>query len=790
MEFKLSVNMGKSTPAQPAPSAPPPASATPAISPETFSTLVALAKGMPPMLSQAQVEGRIASLNNAGVGEGPGAPYQMLRSLARDADLVRLAIEGVKKAIRAQDWDLVTEDGGGPNPKAVALLEKPDGSSDWDVWACMALEEILVCDNLTLFPWWKGGRVERAEVIDGDTVRALPGLDGRLPAHPEAAFEQAGPKGVQRFTVETLWFLPQNRRAKTWRGYSVTEQVAGRAAVNLHKLLKDLARWLKGGVPPALVTVEGMQADQGIAWQKALDERARNPKFESTLQVLPGSKAVFFPPLRIDKEHEEILIRTIFNAFGVDPTGMVSQVNYSTADALQRWANLQGLYPHLYALRAVANRLLSYAGYANHRLEWKAQRDAEALAQRQAKREDFKVGLASWEALRKADGEPTEPQELEGEHFFVQGVMSAFDPFAEKQPPPPQLQNPPQDPAAPKEEPQPAPAGKEPPGNAPPQPPAPEAQKADRARWMTVVRKAAAAGKAPRPFRSDALSRAYKFRVERALASGAPAEGKWVAEAFAKARPGAAEAPRFEEDRRAGKAQAALHEATAAYLAEVVPALVAAAKDAYAKVAKGQFLSPVIPVPTKETWRAFLDALEAAYTAGLDASAEVVGAGTVGDAAAAYAKTRAGYLLGRSWSDELGEWVQIPDSPLRIAESLRVEIRDLMDMGIRDGWSLGDFTSELATRYPDSFPQDRALRVARTETGDAYNSGNLANQAAQGVEVVEVMDGHGAGSCDACDEVDGQIWTVSYAFQNTLEHPNCTRAFLPRPDLTSADADN
>jgi hypothetical protein len=296
-----------------------------------------------------------------------------------------------------------------------------------------------------------------------------------------------------------------------------------------------------------------------------------------------------------------------------------------------------------------------------------------------------------------------------------------------------------------------------------------------------VAKKALAGGRPPKRFRCEVLSKAFQFRVEQGLAAG---EGL---EAFKKVKP-SEQMPTFNQDRRAQRAQAALQDAVAAYLAEVLPVFVEEAKKAFQETAKGSLLHPLVPIPTTETWRAFLDALKASYEAGVDASASIVGAGAIGNAAAIYAQTRAGYLIGRSWSDELGQWVQVPDSPFRITETMRNEFRGILETATKDGWSLGDLTAELSARYPDSFPQDRALRIARTETGDAYNTGNLVNQATQGVEVVEVMDGHGAGSCDACDAVDGEIWTLTYALAHTLEHPNCARSFQPRPDLTVSDA--
>lgn len=73
----------------------------------------------------------------------------------------------------------------------------------------------------------------------------------------------------------------------------------------------------------------------------------------------------------------------------------------------------------------------------------------------------------------------------------------------------------------------------------------------------------------------------------------------------------------------------------------------------------------------------------------------------------------------------------------------------------------------------------KAQRVARTETGTAYNLSSLDSYRAAGWDKVNVFDGD---SDEECAAADGAVWDISEAEQRPLEHPNCQRAFSVATD--------
>jgi SPP1 gp7 family putative phage head morphogenesis protein len=173
------------------------------------------------------------------------------------------------------------------------------------------------------------------------------------------------------------------------------------------------------------------------------------------------------------------------------------------------------------------------------------------------------------------------------------------------------------------------------------------------------------------------------------------------------------------------------------------------------------------------TWDALIALLTAAYGAGIDDSAELVGMGK--SSAAEYAASRGAELLGKRLVD--GEWIDNPNQKWVVSDTIREQVRAKLVKAIEEGQSPGEFRASLEQELSDI--DYRALMVARTETGFAYNSGALANYKDAEVTHVEVMDGGTEGSCEDCDALDGETWTIEEAEANPLEHPNCTRAFAP-----------
>lgn len=80
-----------------------------------------------------------------------------------------------------------------------------------------------------------------------------------------------------------------------------------------------------------------------------------------------------------------------------------------------------------------------------------------------------------------------------------------------------------------------------------------------------------------------------------------------------------------------------------------------------------------------------------------------------------------------------------------------------------------------------------ARMVARTKSAVAYNAGTLNGAYAVGVRFVEVFDGADCGftSHEDPDKANATVRHIMDAAKHAIAHPNCTRGFGPRPDVTN-----
>jgi len=186
------------------------------------------------------------------------------------------------------------------------------------------------------------------------------------------------------------------------------------------------------------------------------------------------------------------------------------------------------------------------------------------------------------------------------------------------------------------------------------------------------------------------------------------------------------------------------------------------------------------------------DAIQEATEAGATDTAGLIGVklGKAPEKAIAYARERAAELVGMRLTGT-GALVPNPNPEYAITESIRSLVRDKVVAALEQGQS----SDELAANLRTIFDPSRAMTIARTETGFAYNDGAHAIYEEQGIEFVDVLDGDGClpgghddkaalpsgrlGVVEMDRQANGQVWTREAMREHPLGHPRCVRAFVP-----------
>ena len=110
-----------------------------------------------------------------------------------------------------------------------------------------------------------------------------------------------------------------------------------------------------------------------------------------------------------------------------------------------------------------------------------------------------------------------------------------------------------------------------------------------------------------------------------------------------------------------------------------------------------------------------------------------------------------------------------------VSSTTKDEIQRLVGLQAAEGWSIEELAAAIE-QLAETRSKTRALTIARTETGTAYNLASLAAYRDAGITHVTVLDGD---EDEPCRSANGSRWTIEEAEANPLGHPNCSRAFVP-----------
>lgn len=341
--------------------------------------------------------------------------FDELRAIARQSELVRLAIETRLDQVSAIKWQIkprIEEEGDDdPRIKEIAdFLAKPDKVRDWDQWLRLVLEELFVTDAVSLARRkTKGGGLFALEPVDGSTIFPLIDQNGRQPLPPDPAFQQVL-KGQAKadYTADELIYYVRKSQVNTPYGYSVVEQVIDTANTDIERLKYTLAYFTEGTAPDAYITApDGMVVDKVMAYEKHLNSLlAGNAAGRRQMPVLVyGMEVKSLKQVELKNDFDEWLARKICFAFSLPPTAFVKQLNRSTAQSDQKRAQDEGMFPVLLYVKRLIDRVIREDfGADDLEFHWNDDEEKDPKTQADIDAELVKAGIMTINEVRDARG--------------------------------------------------------------------------------------------------------------------------------------------------------------------------------------------------------------------------------------------------------------------------------------------------------------------------------------------------------------------------------------------------
>lgn len=302
-----------------------------------------------------------------------GVSFGQLRQLAKQTH-VRVVLQTVKDRQSKVEWTYTLKPRPGESTRETrerarkdpridqiaAFFESPDREHDWLDWQSDLLEQVLVCDNLSILrrdyaypearaillgeernePWG-------AEIINGDTIFPLIDDTGRRPQPPELAYQQ-WIKGlvVDSFTQDELIYAPRNISADHVMGCSPVEQLLFYTNLVIRRDITKLDYYTKGNVPAGFMPLPPewtpQQVQQFTEWLSILLNG--DPENRSKIIPVPGGTG------KIDYAQKEILqdqfddawLRLVCYAFSIPVSSLVREQNRATAETSKNQAQEEG----------------------------------------------------------------------------------------------------------------------------------------------------------------------------------------------------------------------------------------------------------------------------------------------------------------------------------------------------------------------------------------------------------------------------------------------------------------
>ncbi len=694
--------------------------------------------------------------------------FATLKLLARNCDIVALAIETRKDQVVATNWEFRIKGqakrskGEKKDPRILELEQffaMPDKDSNlpFKLWLRKWMDDSLIIDQPVIhIERNRGGKPYCFTIIDGQTIKPLLNEQGKPPRPDEGpAFQQwLYGSAAGSWTSDEMVVLPRNPRPDKIYGYSPVEQVYITANIAIRRQLKKLGIYTEGNIPEAMVPCPAdWGPDQIAQFQLYFNATLSGQLGEQTrLRFMPAGmdKAIFPNDHKEDdvNGYDEYLVAIVMYAFSLPKTWATKAMNRASAEQAADSAEAEGVTPYLEFVKILFDILIFKGwGYTDIEFVPQTKREIDPLKQAQADEIRTKNGHLSVDEVREDLGEESigqAPAVMTANGLVLIGKAGEEDAKARAEQ---------------------------------------AAEIADRQGQAGKGNAVKSGGRKGGAVEVDTETNSEAEKLAKANAKKKvkmlPMMGHHKVEKHLKdtltkflAKQGRKLGPALAKEYVGGKVSkvymGGLDESRVIY-------------DNLGKAAKKIDLTDwetlvVVFKPQLEAIakRAALQAL-----AQLEVTDEVT-TESVSAEALAYANERAAELVGKKWDGT--KLIDNPDARWAITDSTRDMLNESISAGIEDGLSADALAEKLTDSY--AFSEERASMIARTELGMAHIQGNLEAWKGSGVVVGKqsiLASNHPEE--DVCNEAaDDGVIPIDDLFSNgeegPLYHPNCECALV------------
>lgn len=416
-------------------------------------------------------------------------PYTILRSLAQQCDMVHRAIQIRIADITKQSWSFtltdqcingIMESQGVSHAKAARLGRERYGEEisrlaqfwenpylasgrGWVEWITEALWQVLVFDQLCIYPRYTVGRdLKGLDVIDAATIKLLLDVRGDIPHPPAPAFQQilwGFPRGefaaspdsdveAEFFTglargigpTDQLAVYVHNRRTWSPYGFSPVEQAIPAATFYLNRQNWMASEYRDGSTPRTWMRSSSKMDLRDLApYERILNDRLAGQNAERhRVKLLPeGFDPVPMPSLEdvFKPDLDEWAVKKIAAIFGVSPSqlGVIARAGLGGGKGAQEG---EAENSETVSLRPLENFIVEFVNGccrrflgADPNVTFSLEDTRSAMAEATQAEAYQKSLFSGWDTLndiRGATGQPLYDMPEADEPFIVAGNTVTF----------------------------------------------------------------------------------------------------------------------------------------------------------------------------------------------------------------------------------------------------------------------------------------------------------------------------------------------------------------------------